>query len=123
MAHGKRIKRTSFNAMRDISPESVYAELKDFTFMSGPYILKLSGQWGDVSVYAASPAECDRVMNKMAELAGINSNDLLKLIRIESFSRDPRMQASRRYGLKVRDGVAYVSSRPGPAGGPELPYG
>jgi hypothetical protein len=123
MAHGKRIKRTSFNSQRDISPESVYEELKDFTFMSGPYILKLDGIWGEVAVFAASPAECDRVMSKMAELAGISSADLKNFIRIESFSRDPRMQESRRYGLKVRDGVAYVSSRPGPAGGPDLPYG
>jgi len=123
MAHGKREKITSFNSMRDISPESVYAELKEFTFMSGPYILMLEGIWGKVKVFASSPAECDRVMQKLAELAGISSNDLSRFIRIESFSRDPRMQASRRYGLKVRDGVAYVSSRPGPAGGPELPYG
>jgi hypothetical protein len=123
MAHGKRIKRTSFNSMRDITPESVYAELKDFTFMSGPYVLIMDGLWGTVKVCASSPAECERVMQKMAELAGIGANEISSFLKIEQFSRDPRMQASRRYGLKVRDGVAYVSSRPGPAGGPELPYG
>jgi hypothetical protein len=123
MAHGKREKVTSFNSLRDISPESVYEELKDFTFMSGPYVLTIDGIWGAVKVCAASPAECERVMSKLASIAGLSTQDLKNAFRIEALSRDPRMQTSRQYGLKVRDGVAYVSSRPGPFGGPDLPYG
>lgn len=54
-------------------------------------------------------------------IAGIDYRTDIDVPYIQGVSKDPRLQQNRRFGLKVRDGLGFVSSRPGPAGMPDYP--
>jgi sulfur carrier protein ThiS len=117
-----REKITSFRVQGPASPESIAAALASFTWESGPVIVAVEGSFGLVQVWASTLLEGERVIGEICFLAGIDWRDMSKADVSVSVAKGARFQARRRYRLKVRDGLAYVSSRQGSGGLPEYPF-
>ena len=117
----RRQKRTTLRVGGGVTAESIASALLGFEWMGGPYFLELAGDRGSIQVWAANKAEADRFVAKMLDVGGYPENYAASCVRTERLSESPRVQEVRRFALLVRDGLAHVSDRNGPDGGPAYP--
>ena len=115
------IKLTTIHAQVPTNVEEVAEKLRDFFWYSGPHYVMVTGNFGSIKVYAKSGHECRRVISLLMKIAGIDYRTDIDIPYIQGVSKDPRLQQHRRFGLKIRDGLGFVSSRSGPAGMPDYP--
>lgn len=118
MGRNRIDKILSYRDESGASQDAHVAHWLDFRWTTGPVIVASVGEWGTVKVWASSAAEGKRVIRHAAAIAGFDPDDDTKGEWIITESDNPRYGRSAEVGVKVRNGVPYVSKRDGPNGAP-----
>jgi hypothetical protein len=121
MTRLKRTKILSFNAQTAVSAEQIWAGLQGRIISHGPNIVAWEGSWGCIKVWASSWSEGARLIETVCSLAGIPWGPRARGDLLFSVATDASRYRPGRYRVKVRNGLAFVSTRSGPAGLPEYP--
>jgi hypothetical protein len=121
MTRIKRTKILSFNAQVAVTAEEIWAGLAGRTISHGPNIVAWEGSWGCVKVWAASWPEGASLIETVCSLAGIPWGPQAKGDLLFSTAAGASRYRPGRYRVKVRNGLAFVSTRDGPEGLPEYP--
>jgi hypothetical protein len=116
-----RRKRTTVRAAPWVTAESVALDLLGFEWDGGPYHLELTGSFGCPQVWASDAVEAHRVMGRILQVCGVSPAEIQQAVVTEGYSSSSRFSTVRRFRLRVRDGLAMVSDRVGPAGTPDYP--
>jgi len=122
MTRLKRTKILSFNAQVSVTAEDIWAGLAGRTISHGPNIVAWEGSWGCVQVWASSWSEGARLIETVCSLAGIPWGPQARGDLLFSIAADANRYRPGRYRVKVRKGLAFVSTRNGPDGLPEYPF-
>jgi hypothetical protein len=119
--NGPRIKILSFNAQVPVSAEQVWAGLQGRVISHGPHIVAWEGSWGCIKVWASSWSEGAGLIETVCSLAGIPWGPQARGDLLFSVAADASRYRPGLFRVKVRKGMAFVSTRQGPAGLPEYP--
>ena len=122
MTRLKRTKILSFNAQVAVTADEIWAGLRGVEISHGPYIVSWSGYWGDLKVWGSSWAQAAAVIERVCGLAGIPWGPQAPGDLIVSTASDAGRYRPGRYAVKIRKGLAFVSTRQGSTGLPEYPF-
>jgi hypothetical protein len=120
--NGPRVKILSFNAQVSVTADQIWAGLQGRVISHGPMIVAWEGAWGCIKVWAASWAEGASLIEEVCGLAGIPWGPQARGDLLFSIAANPSRYRPGRFRVKVRKGLAFVSTRPGPSGLPEYPF-
>lgn len=116
-----RTKILSFNAQVAVTAEQIWEGLRDVEISHGPAITAWEGYWGQIQIWAASWPDGAALMERVCALAAIPWGPEARGDLIFTIASNPDRYRPGIYRVKVRKGLAFVSSRPGPEGLPEYP--